>query len=215
MVSRRLPAGAGQFVLVAVVAELHHVVDPHAAVAVVVVVALPDACRTNRRSLPSCCGSSSRAFRLRCRPDCSGRPFPPGTAGGWRRLRCPPCRRRVLPSLSLSWLPELPKLKYSLPSGPKTKAWMPWSCCVPLMPVNSTSLLVGLVVAVFVGEENTCTLSPAETITRFAQDADAVGRVDVAALIEDLVSCRPGPSPSVSSRIRMRSPSLRRPLWPR
>ena len=39
---RRSPAGASEFVLVAVVAVLHHPVDPHALVAIVVVVALPE-----------------------------------------------------------------------------------------------------------------------------------------------------------------------------
>ena len=39
--SRRLPAGTGQLVFVAVVAELHDEIDAHAAVAVVIVVALP------------------------------------------------------------------------------------------------------------------------------------------------------------------------------
>ena len=40
--ARRLPAGSGDFVLVAVVAVFHHVVDTHAFVAVVIVVGLPD-----------------------------------------------------------------------------------------------------------------------------------------------------------------------------
>ncbi len=38
----RLPTGSGQFIEVAVVAMLHHEIDPCAAIAVVVVVALPD-----------------------------------------------------------------------------------------------------------------------------------------------------------------------------
>ena len=39
--SRSFPAGSGEFVLVAVIAKLHHEVDPRPAVAVVVVVRLP------------------------------------------------------------------------------------------------------------------------------------------------------------------------------
>src|SRR6476469_10052130 len=49
---RRLPRGAGQLVLIAVVAVSHDVVDPHAAVAVVVVVALPDRAKGIDRQLP-------------------------------------------------------------------------------------------------------------------------------------------------------------------
>ncbi len=58
-----LPAGAGQSRRVAVVAELHQVIDADAAVAVVVVVATARRCRTSRRPARSCCGS--------CRPSTS------------------------------------------------------------------------------------------------------------------------------------------------
>ena len=119
--SGRVPAGAGHFVFVAVVAELHHVVDPHAFVAVVVVVRLPERAEGIDRDHPVVAKIPAQRFEFAAvQVAAKDHAFLVRLAVGDDLVAGRVDDRLAVLVLDLP--AALPKLKYSLPSGPKIKA---------------------------------------------------------------------------------------------